>query len=144
MKKTKRIIAMLLVAVLSMAFLASCGGSESYETVVGNIVKAINEKNPKYIDKYVYKDLGDDWNEECVYEAVYKFDEDELPIKNKIVETEIYDEREDLADYEEEILEEVDCRVTLDQVVEVELETYSGIYIGLMKIEGKWYIYAIE
>ena len=136
---------LVLLCVLIATTMVSCGGKTNRKNLTYNEVlevccEAINKNNANKIDSFIYDGFGDQWNEENIIEPLSNFEDENLPLENKISDFEIYESNNDLKKWENYIFEKTNKIVELDKAIEIEMDNDSSMEISLVMIDEKWYI----
>ncbi len=149
MKKNKGHFALILAVFLLIGMLSACNKNSNspnltYSDVLEICCDAINEKDKDILSDFIYEGFGDDWNTNMILNTIDYFEEEDLPMENRISDYKTHDSQEELKELQDWVFDETNNIIDIDKGMEIEMDNESNIEIMLVMIEGKWYILYLD
>ncbi len=140
---------MILAVFLLIGMLSACNKNSNspnltYSDVLEVCCDAINEKDKDILSDFIYEGFGDDWNTNMILNTIDYFEEEDLPMENRISDYKTHDSQEELKELQDWVFDETNNIIDIDKGMEIEMDNESNIEIMLVMIEGKWYILYLD
>lgn len=155
--KKKVIVAVSILAVLIIGLTIFCASPKKkidytdYLEVLQVCCDAVNERDKEILDDIVFKGLGNEWNEEYVYNTVDMFyeeqEEDEeyySPLTTEIKGYKHHRSNSDIDELKDWIFEETGNIVEVEEGYELGMDNESCMEIFLIKVTGRWYVLYLD
>ncbi len=141
MKKAISIFCIVMITIT----LASCGRKSitknlTYNDVLDVCCEAFNKGNEKKLSDFIYEGFGNKWNNENIIQPFSDFEDEDLPLENKIERYDIHETASDLKKLQDWIFEETNHIIEFDKAIEISMDNDSCLEICLVMIDEKWYI----